>query len=247
MKTGNGKKVTAALLAAGFMLTGSLAAADGVQAARISNANQARQKALRQVPNATVTDVDLDSENGEQVYEIELVKGTKKYDIIYRVSDGKMLEYGWEKTVVSPSRNRSLISTDKCRQLALNKVKNGTITSISQSVDDGIDIYKVKVTAGNKRYTLKYHARTGALLECKWKLVASASSSGNQNGDIGMEKAKQIALDAVPGSSVYQADYDVDDGVPVYEIEVVKGNYEYEFKIDANTGTILEQDRDWRD
>ena len=88
---------------------------------------------------------------------------------------------------------------------------------------------------------------TGALLECKWKLVASASSSGNQNGDIGMEKAKQIALDAVPGSSVYQADYDVDDGVPVYEIEVVKGNYEYEFKIDANTGTILEQDRDWRD
>lgn len=247
MKQRNRKKVTAAILAAGFMLAGSLAAADGVQAARISNANQARQKALRQVPDATVTDVDLDRENGVQVYEIELVKGTKKYDITYRVSDGKMLEYGWEKTVVSPNKNRSLISADKCRQLALEKVKNGTVTAVSQKADDGIDIYKVKATAGNKRYTMEYHARTGALIEYKWKLAASASSSGSQNGDIGMEKAKQAALDAVPGATVVQAEYDVDDGVPVYEIEVVKGNYEYEFKIDANSGGILEQDRDWRD
>ena len=64
MKTGNGRKATAAILAAGFMLTGSLAAIEGVQAARISDANAARQKALRQVPNASVTDVDLDRENG---------------------------------------------------------------------------------------------------------------------------------------------------------------------------------------
>ena len=41
MKTGNGRKATAAILAAGFMLTGSLAAIEGVQAARISDANAA--------------------------------------------------------------------------------------------------------------------------------------------------------------------------------------------------------------
>lgn len=244
MKKENGKKATALLAA--LILAGSFTTALDVQAAGISSANQARQKALRQVSNAAVTDVDLDRENGEQVYEVELVKGTKKYDITYRVSDGKMLEYGWEKTVVSPAASRSLLTVDQCRQLALAKVKNGTITAISQKVDDGIDIYKVKVTAGNKRYTLKYHARTGALIEYQWKLAAAASS-GSQKGDIGMEKAKQIALDAVPGASVYQAEYDVDDGVPVYEIEVIKGNYEYEFKIDAKTGAILEQDRDWRD
>ena len=84
-------------------------------------------------------------------------------------------------------------------------------------------------------------------IECKWKLVAAASSTGSQNGDIGMEKAKQIALDAVSGGTVIHAEYDMDDGVPVYEIEVVKGNYEYEFKIDANSGAVLEQDRDYMD
>ena len=116
-------------------MAGSLASAQGVLAAKISSAEQARQKALQKVPNAVVTDVDLDRENGQQVYDIELVKGSKKYDLTYRVSDGKMMEYGWEKTAVSPSSGSSVISTQTCRQLALNKVKNGTITAISQKVE----------------------------------------------------------------------------------------------------------------
>lgn len=240
------KNATAALLAAGFLMTGGLAVAETAAAAGISSANQARQKALQKVPNAVVTDVDLDHENGQQVYEVELVKGSKKYEMTLRSSDGKLLEYGWEKTAVSPKRNRALISEAKCRQLVQNRVKNGTIQSVSRKTDDGIDIYKVKMTAGGKRYTLKYHARTGALIECKWKLVKTAAT-GSQTGDIGMEKAKQIALKEVPGGVVQQAEYDVDDGIAVYEIEVVKGNYEYEFKIEANTGTILERDKDFMD
>ena len=212
-------------------------------AAGISSANQAREKALKKVPNAVVTDTDLDTENGEQVYEIELVKGSKKYDITYRASDGKMTEYGWEKTTGSPSRNRAVISEEKCRQLALDRVKNATITAVSQKTDDGIDIYKVKMTAGNKRYTLEYHARTGALTEYKWKLVKTAGSN-SQKKDISLEQAKQIALKEVPGAVVYKAEYDIDDGAAVYEIELVSGNYEYEFKIDAGTGTILERDKD---
>lgn len=241
MKTG--KNTAAAALAAGIVLTGILAAADSVSAAKITSEEQARQKALQKVPNASVTDIDLDREDGTQIYEIELVKGTKKYDLVYRVSDGKLLEYGWEKVSVSPAGSRSMISTDKCRKLALDKVKNGKITSISQKTDDGIDIYKVKMTAGNKLYTLKYHARTGALTECKWEIAVPASSGS----DIGLEKAKQTALNEVPGASVYKAEADTDDGVRVYEIELVKGDYEYEFKIDAGTGKIIEQDRDRRD
>lgn len=240
MKTG---KNAAAALAAGIVLTGILAATNSVSAAKITSEEQARQKALQKVPNASVTDIDLDREDGTQIYEIELVKGTKKYDLVYRVSDGTLLEYGWEKVSVSPSLSRSIISTDKCRQLALNKVKNGKITSISQKTDDGIDIYKVKMTAANKQYTLKFHARTGALTEYKWEIVKSSSS----DSDIGLEKAKQTALNEVPGASVYKAEADTDDGVRVYEIELVKGDYEYEFKIDAGTGKIIEQDRDRRD
>lgn len=251
MKTGKriaGKRITAAVIAAGMILMGGLSGADSISAARLSSADQAKQKALQKVPNATVTDVDLDRDNGQQVYDVELVKGSKKYDLTFRASNGKLIEYGWEKVSVSPSRNRSLIGKEKCRQLALKRVKNGKNLSISQKTDDGVDVYKVKVTSGNKRFTMEYHARTGALIECKWKLTQTqAVSSNSEARDIGIEKAKQIALNAVPGADVYKAEADTDDGVPVYEIELVKGNYEYEFKIHANTGEILEQEKDRRD
>ena len=59
-----------------------------------------------------------------------------------------------------------------------------------------------------------------------------------------MEKAKQIALAEVPGATVVKAEFDNDDGVPVYEVELVKDAWEYEFKIHAKTGQILERDQD---
>ena len=51
----------------------------------------------------------------------------------------------------------------------------------------------------------------------------------------------------MPGGTVVKAEYDVDDGVAVYEVEIVKGSYEYEFKIHAKTGAIIERDKDWND
>ena len=239
MKTG---KNIAALLAAGAVMITGLAAADSAAAAGISSANQAREKALKKVPNAVVTDTDLDTENGEQVYEIELVKGSKKYDITYRASDGKMTEYGWEKTTVSPSRNRAVISEEKCRRLALDRVKNATITAVSQKTDDGIDIYKVKMKKGSKKYELEFHARTGKLLEYEWELTTKSS---NKNNYIGTAKAKEIALKKVGGGHVIKVEFDMDDGVPVYEVEIIKGDYEYDVEIHAKTGKILEVDKDY--
>ena len=242
------KAIQTAVLAAVIAAAGLLAGTDRAHAAAISSEAQAQQKALQKVPNGTVTEVDRDHEKGELVYEVQVVKGSKKYDITYRASDAKIIAYEWEKIYVDPAGSKPLISESKCRQLALKKVKNGTILSLTRKIDDGVDIYKVKMTAGNKRYTLKFHGRTGALVDYEWELKpSSSSSSNNNNSQVSMEKAKNIALGEVPGGTVVKAEYDVDDGIPVYEIEIVKGAYEYEFKIHAKTGEILERDQDWND
>lgn len=240
------KQTTTKFFTICFTTVGILGLTQAAYAAKLQNINDARAKALTKVPNATITDADQDYENGVLVYDIELVKGNKKYDIMYRASDAKMLGYEWESIVVSPSSN-ALISESKCRSLAQQKVKQGTIVSITQKYDDGIEIYKVKMTKGRKTYTLKYHARTGALLSYDWELTDSANTPGSSSKYIGLKKAKQIALDSVPGATVVKAELDTDDGNPVYEIELVKGNYEYEFKIHAQTGVILEQDKDLND
>lgn len=242
------KKITMALLTVCFMAAGALGWTQNAYAAKINSSDEAKKIALDKVPNATVTDIDRSHENGVLVYEVELVKGNLKYDITYRASNAKIIEYGWEKISVKPNSSKALISKSKCRRLAKKKVEGGTIRSITKKYDDGIDLYKVKMYTKNKSYTLKFHARTGALIDYEWKLKTVVSTSANtENGFIGLDKAKQTALNQVPGAAVVKAEFDTDDGVPVYEIELVKGNYEYEFKIDAKTGTILEQEKDWND
>ncbi len=240
-----GKRITMVLLAICFVFASVLTWTDNAYAAKITSASQAKKKALEKVPNAIITDVDRNYEKGVLVYEIELIKGKKEYNIMYRASDGKILEYGWEKKYVSASRNKALIGKSKCKKLARKLVKNGKIVSCTKKVDDGITIYNIKMTAGSKRYTLKYHARTGALIDYEWKLTKTSSNTGSSY--ISVSKAKQIALDVVPGAIVVKAEFEMDDGVPVYEVKLIKGNFEYEFKIHAETGVILEQEKDWND
>ena len=242
------KKFTMALFAVCFVAACILGYPQNVKAAKLNSSTQAKNKALAKVSGATVIETDRDYENGVLIYEIKLVKGNKAYDLTYRASDAKLIEYEWEKISVGASKDKSLISEDQCRQLAQNKVKNGKILSIVQKTDDGIDIYKVKMQSGNKAYTLEFHARTGALIDYKWKLKTTSSNSSNTGSSyIGLSRAKSIAQNAVPGGTIIKAEFDMDDGVPVYEIELIKGNYEYELKIHAKTGKILEQEKDWND
>ncbi len=222
-----------------------------VFAAKINNQEEAKALALEKIPNATVTDIDTDKENGVLIYEVDLIKGKKEYKITYRAKDAKILEYEWEKMYVSPSKNKTIIKESKCKTLAEKKVKNGTIKGIVKKTDDGITIYKVKMTDKHKSYTLKYHAGTGALIEYEWKVLktSSNSSNSNTNDDIGIEKAKQIALNDADAKNaeVIKAEFDTDDGMEVYEIELADDTYEYEYKIDAKTGEILEQEKDFND
>ena len=240
-----GKRITMILLAACVVFAGVLTSTDSAYAAKINSTSQAKKKALKKVPNAIITGVDRDYEKGVLVYEIDLVKGNKEYSITYRASDGKILEYGWEKMYVSAKRNKALISKSKCKKLARKQVKNGKIVSCTRKVDDGVSMYVIKMTAGSKRYTLKYHARTGGLIDYEWKLTKTSSNTGSSY--IGTSKAKQIALNQVPGAVVVKVEFEMDDGVPVYEVKLIKGYYEYEFKIHAKTGVILEQEKDWID
>lgn len=212
-----------------------------VSAKSITSIYQAKRLARQKVKGATVTEADKDYENGELVYEVTLVKGKKEYDLTYRASDAKLVSYSWEFPSVYVSKGKGkIISKSKCKRLAKKQVSGGSITSIVKKRSDGIDIYKVKMKKSNKKYELKFHARTGKLLEYEWKLTAKSGSKY-----IGTEKAKEIALKKVGGGHVMKVEFDMDDGIPVYEVEIIKGDYEYDVEIHAKTGKVLEVDKDY--
>ena len=63
-----------------------------------------------------------------------------------------------------------------------------------------------------------------------------------------MEQAQEIALNHA-GFTADQVtnlhgDFDVDDGVPEYEVGFFQDGWEYDYTIHADTGDILEYDKD---
>ena len=236
------RKMTGTFMALCFLSVGIFANPDTACAKGLTSERQAQQKALDQVKNATVTEVDTDRGKDGLVYEVELVKGTKEFKLTYRASDGKLIAYEWEEHQVDRfDDSAKLIGEERCRELAEKKVPGAQITAFVQKYDDGVAVYKVKMKKDDKKYELKFHAGTGQLMEYEWKYVPAKSSADSY---IGIEKAKSIALGEVPGATVTKAKLDKDDGVAVYEVELYKGGLEYEFTIDAKTGKILEMDID---
>lgn len=63
------------------------------------------------------------------------------------------------------------------------------------------------------------------------------------------EEAEQIALDhaGVAAAEVWnlRTKYELDDGVPEYEVDFRSGDYDYDYTIHAETGAILSHDREY--
>lgn len=72
---------------------------------------------------------------------------------------------------------------------------------------------------------------------------ASAVGSASEKEYVGRDAALQVALDRLNASSedvtVKEIGLDFDDGVMVYEVELIYKGMEYEFEIDAKTGNSL--------
>lgn len=228
-----------ALLLCAVLLIPTMAAAK-----KISSPEAAKKLAKNKVKSAVVTEVDVDYENGGLLYEVTLYKGNREYNLKYRASDGKLMEYEWDtEGIIKQYNSRKNKSKSAIRKKAKKQVKNGKITSIRLKYDDGLAEYKVKMKKGSKKYGLTYHAKTGKLLEYDWEIVKKSSSSKY----IGVPKAKSIAKKKVPGAQIIKVEYDNDDGIPVYEVEMIKGSMEYELKIHAKTGKILEYEKELAD
>lgn len=233
------------------------------QAREITSEKQVRKLAKKQVKGAKIVKLEQDEERGELVYDVELRKGKKEYDLEYRVSDSRLLSYKWEikSRYVKKGRGK-LISTDKAKRLAEKQAKGAELTAISQKRSKGVDIYKVKLIDESRKYEIKLHARTGKVLEYEWDMVARSAGDKDRDGKdkdkpgkdkdgkdntgetnyIGIERAKEIALETVGAGRVVKAEFDMDDGVPVYEIEIVAGAWEHELEIHAVTGSVLKNE-----
>ena len=114
--------------------------------------------------------------------------------------------------------------------------------------EDGRQVYDVEFyTSDYREYDYEIDAASGAVLGFDYDAEHYAPPAGaSQSGTcISRDQAISIALAQVPGASranVRSAKLDRDDGRLEYEIEILYGTLEYEFDINAYTGTIVAKD-----
>ena len=129
---------------------------------------------------------------------------------------------------------------------------------VSSEIDDGRKVYEVRFDVEGTEYDYEISGRDGQILSADTERISTVDTtdragttdkkkSGNSQNNaealgISIEEAEKIALERVPGASEndirIQSDYD--DGKYKYEGDIIYDGKEYEFEIDASTGTILE-------
>lgn len=164
--------------------------------------------------DATRLKVSEDRDDGRKVYEIQFDADGKEYEYEIQASDGAIVSSDIEMI-----ENYAELQNDSAQNSGTGQ--GGTEQSGNSGQDSAQGQTGTQSQAGNQGNT----------------------NSGSAPGvALNADEAIQIALNRVPGATAQDVriELDRDDGRYKYEGEIIYNNIEYDFEIDANTGTILE-------
>jgi len=161
--------------------------------------------------------------------------------------------------------------TDQTRQITLETAKSTALsdagvseadaafTKTKQDSDDGIAVYEIEFYTSEAEYDYEINAATGAIAKRDVEFFrqdgrhshSDLHSSGGREAQasyIGEERAKEnaVAHAGFKAADVVftKAEFEWDGGTAEYEVEFYQGGVEYEYKIDAVTGAVLEYGHD---
>ncbi|MCI8447416.1 MAG: hypothetical protein HFH30_03250 [Eubacterium sp.] len=118
---------------------------------------------------------------------------------------------------------------------------DATIVKNQLEIEDGRQVYDVEFyTKDYAEYDYEIDAVTGEVISYDYDAENFAPpESGGQK--ISEEEAKKLALERVPGAgadNIWEFEVDKEDGRLEYEGKIIYGDMEYEFEIDAYSGTF---------
>ena len=123
------------------------------------------------------------------------------------------------------------------------KAADATIIKSKLDYEDGRQLYDIEWYAGGAKYDYEIATDTGEIISSAYEEKTVGANSNNVT--VSEADAKKTAIDRVSGATdkdIYEWKLDYDDGRPEYEGKIIYAGTEYEFTIDAATGSIIEWD-----
>lgn len=261
---------TALMLAAALAGCGNTPAAD--QAAKISmeQAQTAALDAANiNAADADISSATLSEVAGVTCYKVEFTSGDHAYSYSINAESGEVLEASYRDknaapadsaqtdttasgvtttpAQTAPSTSTGAVDEAKAQEIALVhagvNAADATITKSKLDYDDGRQVYEIEWYANGAKYDYEIDAATGEIVNSGYE-AKTVVGTGN-SATVSEATAKQTALARVSGATekdIYEWKLDYDDGRPEYEGKIIYGGTEYEFTIDATSGTITEWD-----
>ena len=216
----------------------------------------------------------LDRDDGRAVYEIEFTAGGKEYEYDINAETGAIIDKDVEALKKNSTTAKAVkeettkavanqsADIEKAKQIALAdagvKAADAKFIKAKADYDDGRKVFDIEFIAGSKEYEYEINASSGKIIEKDVEAVktkpqaakkTTTSAAAEQKNDfIGVDSAKQKALSHAGLNSAdvrfTKVKLDRDDGISVYEIEFISGNYEYEYEINASTGKVVDWDKE---
>ena len=157
--------------------------------------------------------------------------------------DDELDEFSNDDDYDNKSPGKKLIDRENAIKIAQNLTDGGIVMRFEQYEDDDHYTYGIEIISDGKIYEIEIDAYTGKVM--KFEVVEDDDYENMQTGQvIGQEKAIQIALGLTDGGTVIRCELYEDDDYYTYGIEIIKDSKEYEIKIDAYTGKVLEFETD---
>lgn len=201
---------------------------------------------------ADITDADVDPELDETPahYEVELeVPGHGELEYRVDAYTGQVLSGPANVQPSTPVNQSGDIGMEAAKSAALKHAGLSTadFTKAERDYDDGRWEYELEFHTDSAAYEVTVDAATGRVLDYE-KENLRGSTGGT---DIGAQAAKSAALRHAGLSEgqvqELQVEWDSEHGRAVYEVEFKSGGMEYEYVIDAATGSVLEHQAERHD
>lgn len=215
-------------------------------------------------------EIARDDNGGVPVYEVKFAANGIAYDYEISAADGGIVKFSREAEEAAPPPVQDApapeggdIGEAKAKEIALAHagVTADSVTGYrwEQDYDGGALVYELEFFAGGYEYDYEIKAADGSILKVEKDGGVPAAQTGSPAAApacIGEAKAKEIAFGhaGVTADAVARCAVELDHhdgrgghhgaGCCEYEVDFRSGGYEYEYKIDAVTGEILEFEQD---
>ena len=230
---------------------------------------EAQEAALKaadiEAADADISATTLSEVAGVACYKVEFTSGEYAYAYTINAETGAVMEMSSQEqnaqasgtqtetadpAAPAPAQNATgtgTVDEAAAQKIALEhagvKAADATITKSKLDYEDGRQVYDIEWYAGGAKYDYEIATDTGEIISSAYEEKTMGADS--KNVTVSEADAKKTALDRVSGATdkdLYEWKLDYDDGRPEYEGKIIYGGTEYEFTIDAATGSVMEWD-----